>query len=64
MNKKTVYTYAKFYLMNTIKYYEDKLNKEALTEEEEIYAQKILESNRSDLKAINFDLSLMESKGE
>ena len=60
MNKRDVYNYAKLYLKNTIKFDEDRLNKEALTEKEENRIKSDLKSLQQDLRSIEFDLSLMD----
>ena len=60
MNKRDVYIYAKLYLKNTIKFDEDRLNKEALTEKEENRIKSDLKSLQQDLRSIEFDLSLMD----
>jgi len=60
MKKRDVYIYAKLYLKDTIKFYENRLNKDALTEEEENRIKSNLKFLQQDLRSIEFDLSLMD----
>lgn len=60
MNKKVVYTYAKFYLINFIQYYEKKVNDEVLTEAEEAEINKLLVFYKRELSSVKFELDCME----
>ena len=62
MKEKLVYTYAKLYLIERIKYWENRLN-DVLTETMENNIKKMIARKKMDLASIKFDLSLMESKG-
>lgn len=64
MEKRDVYNYARLYLKNTIKFCEDRLNKEVLTENEENRIKSDLKSLQQDLLSIEFDLKVLWIKGE